>query len=148
MKHKDLQDLIGGVLLTAVGLFFALYSQRYGFGTAARMGPGYFPTVLGWVLAALGVLVALPALFRKGPPVKVQLGNFLFVMGALILFAFTLRTLGMVAATFLASFVATLADRDITWPGRFLVSAGVTLVTVLVFSMGLSMVLPLWWWNT
>jgi hypothetical protein len=148
MKHKDLQDLIGGVLLTAAGLFFALHAQRYGFGSAARMGPGYFPTVLGWVLAVLGVLVALPALFRKGPPVKVQLGNFLFVMGALILFAFTLRTLGMVAATFLSAFVASLADRDITWKGRFLVSAGVTAITVLVFSMGLSMVLPLWWWNT
>jgi hypothetical protein len=147
MKHKDLQDLIGGVLLSAVGLFFALYSQRYDFGTAARMGPGYFPTVLGWTLAVLGVLVALPALFRKGPPVKIQLGNFLFVMAALLLFAFSLRSLGMVAATFLASFVASLADRDITWKGRVLMSAGVTVLTVLVFSVGLNMVLPLWWWN-
>lgn len=147
MKHKDLQDLIGGVLLSAVGLFFALYSQRYDLGTAARMGPGYFPTVLGWTLTVLGVLVALPALFRKGPPVKIQLGNFLFVMAALLLFAFSLRSLGMVAATFLASFVASLADRDITWKGRALMSAGVTVLTVLVFSMGLNMVLPLWWWN-
>ncbi|MFN3296914.1 tripartite tricarboxylate transporter TctB family protein [Caldimonas sp.] len=147
MKHKDLQDLIGGVLLSAVGLFFALYSQRYDLGTAARMGPGYFPTVLGWTLTVLGVLVALPALFRKGPPVKIQLGNFLFVMAALLLFAFSLRSLGMVAATFLASFVASLADRDITWKGRALMSAGVTVLTVLVFSVGLNMVLPLWWWN-
>lgn len=147
MKHKDFQDLIGGVLLSATGLFFAIYSQRYGFGTAARMGPGYFPTVLGWVLALLGLLVALPALFRKGPPIKVQVGNFLYVMAALLLFAFTLRSLGLIPSTFLATFVASLADRDITWKGRVLVGAGVTAVTVLVFKVGLSMILPLWWWG-
>lgn len=147
MKNHNSQDLLGGVLLCATGLFFALYAQRYGFGTTARMGAGFFPTVLGWILAGLGVLVALPALLRKGPSVKVQVGNFLYVMAALLVFAFSLPHLGLVVATAAAAFLASMADREITWRGRAAVSAGVSLVTVLVFKIGLGVQLPLWWWQ-
>ncbi len=145
MKHRDRHDLIGGVLLGALGLFVAFYSQRYDFGTPARMGPGFFPHVLGWILAVLGVLIALPAWFRRtAEPLDVQWKNALFVLGAIVLFAFTLKPLGLVLSTFAAAFVATLADKAITWRGRLLVSAGVAAVTVAIFIGGLSMVLPLW----
>jgi len=149
VKHRDLQDLIGGVLLVALGVFVALYSlQNYDLGTAARMGPGYFPHYLGWILAGLGVLIALPAWFRRtAEKPQVQWKNLLVVTAALVLFAFTLRPLGLALATFLASFVASLADEDITWRGRLYVSAGVAVVTVGIFVGGLSMVLPVWPWS-
>ena len=46
MTRRDHHDLIGGVLMTAIGVFIALYAQRYDFGSAARMGPGYWPALL------------------------------------------------------------------------------------------------------
>jgi len=148
MRHRDLQDLIGGILLAALGVFVALYAQRYGYGTPARMGPGFFPYWLGWILAALGVQIALPAWFRRSPaPLDVQWRNLLFVLGAIVLFAFTLKLVGMVLATFASAFVATLAERDFGWRGRVIVSAGVAAVTVAIFIGGLSMVLPVWPWN-
>lgn len=148
MRHRDLQDLIGGVLLAALGVFVALYAQRYDFGTPARMGPGFFPHWLGWILAALGVLIALPAWFRRSAaPLQVQWRNLLFVLGAIVLFAFTLKLVGLVLATFAAAFVATLAERDFGWRGRMMVAAGVSAVTVAIFIGGLSMVLPVWPWN-
>ena len=148
MKNMDHRDVIGGALVVAAGLFFALYSRRYGFGSAERMGPGYFPTVLGWVLVALGVLIALPALRRgAGAPLRIQWGNFAWVIGSILLFAATLQSLGLITATFLASFMASLADREITWRGRVSVAIGVTVVTVLIFSVGLNMMLPLVWWE-
>ena len=55
MKPRDRLDLTGGSLMVAVGLFAALYARQYEFGTLARMGPGFFPQVLGWVLVVLGV---------------------------------------------------------------------------------------------
>jgi small-conductance mechanosensitive channel len=148
MRHRDLQDLIGGVVLAALGVFVALYSHRYDFGTAARMGPGFFPHWLGWILAALGVLIALPAWFRSSPaPLEVQWRNLLFVLGSIVLFAFTLKLIGLVLATFVSAFVGTLAERDFSWRGRVLTSIGVSAVTVAIFIGGLSMVLPVWPWN-
>lgn len=148
MRQRDLQDLIGGLLLMALGLFVALYAYRYDFGTPARMGPGFFPHWLGWLLAALGVLIALPAWFRRSAePLQVQWRNLLFVLGAIVLFAFTLKLVGLVVATFASAFVATLAERDFGWRGRLLVAAGVAAVTVAIFIGGLAMVLPVWPWN-
>ncbi|WP_119153510.1 tripartite tricarboxylate transporter TctB family protein [Caldimonas tepidiphila] len=148
MKHRDLQDLAGGLALSALGLFVAFYArQSYDFGTAARMGPGFFPTILGWMLAVLGLLVAVPAFFRSGSLPQVEWRTFAIVMGSVLAFAFSLKTLGLIPATALAVFLSSLADREITWRGRALVVAGVTAVTVLIFVTGLGMILPLWWWS-
>ena len=51
-------------LMIVIGLFAVWYAQRYAFGSPRQMGPGFFPVVLGWVLAGLGVLILLPALRR------------------------------------------------------------------------------------
>jgi hypothetical protein len=144
LKHRDTIDLIGGLLMTALGLFAALYARQYDFGTPARMGPGFFPQVLGWLLAVLGVLIAIPAWFRAGPKADVRWKNTLFVIASILVFGFTLKWAGLVLSTFAAAFVSTLAAEDITWRGRFIVSAGVSVVTALIFVVGLGMILPLW----
>lgn len=145
MKHRDLQDLAGGLLLTALGVFVALYARQYDMGTPARMGPGFFPQVLGWLLAVLGLLVALPAWFRRGTgKVDVQWLNLVLVLGAILLFALTLKSLGLLLATFCSALLASIAERDFSWKGRVLTAVGVAAVTAGVFIGGLSMVLPLW----
>jgi heat shock protein HtpX len=56
----DWRDLAGGLACIAIGLFVVRYaSQHYTVGETARMGPGFFPVVLGWVLTGLGGLIAL-----------------------------------------------------------------------------------------
>lgn len=148
MKHRDIQDLVGGAALSALGLFVALYArEHYDFGTLARMGPGFFPSILGWLLAVLGVLIAIPAWLRHGSMPQVEWRTFAIVMGSILLFAVSLKTLGLVLATALSVFVSSLADREISWLGRALVVVGVTAVTVLIFITGLGMILPLWWWS-
>jgi hypothetical protein len=103
---RDLHDLVGGALMTATGLFFALYGQQYEFGTMARMGPGYFPVVLGWTLAVLGLLVAVPAWWRRGTAVTVQWSNLLWCVLSLLVFAFTLKFLGVVLTSFIAALIS------------------------------------------
>lgn len=100
-------------------MFCAVHAQQnYDFGTLSRMGPGFFPTVLGWLLAFCGVLVTVPAWRRSGSPIKVAWRSLFLVLGSVVVFALTLRALGLVVSTFLAAFIATLADEEITWPGR------------------------------
>ena len=70
MKIKSQKDLWAGLMFIGFGLFFAVWAlTHYQMGTAVRMGPAYFPTVLGGLLAFLGVLVLIEA-FAMGDPNK------------------------------------------------------------------------------
>lgn len=147
MKHRDLRDIIGGLALAALGLAAAIYARDYEFGTLNRMGPGYFPIVLGILLAVLGLFVAIPAFFREGTPISVEWKTFALVMGSIVVFAAALKPLGLILATVLAVVVSSLADRETRWKGRLMTAIGVAAITYVVFSMGLSMVLPVWPWS-
>jgi hypothetical protein len=58
-------DLLAGGTFVTVGLAFVVASSRYELGSALKMGPGYYPLVLGGLLVALGVGVAVEGLFRR-----------------------------------------------------------------------------------
>jgi putative tricarboxylic transport membrane protein len=63
MKIKNPKDFWSGVMFVGSGLFFALWAMEfYQMGTAVRMGPAYFPTVLGFLLVVLGAIVLLQSL--------------------------------------------------------------------------------------
>lgn len=143
MKRRDTHDLIGGLLMSATGVFFALYGSQYAMGSAARMGPGYFPVVLGWMLAVLGLLVALPAWWRQGDAVRVQWKNLFWSVACLIVFAAALRPLGVVLAAFFASLVA-LVPTSMRLSTRLVLCAIIGGLTALIFLVGLRMTLPMW----
>jgi hypothetical protein len=147
VRDKDIRDIIGGLGLAAVGVFAVIYGQRYEFGDLNRMGPGYFPVALGMMLAVLGVLITLPAFFRRGEPITVVWKTFALVMASIVAFAFTLKLLGLVFATAIAVLVASLADNAPGWKWRLFTAAGIAVITWLVFKLGLSMVLPTWPWS-
>jgi hypothetical protein len=147
LRDKDVRDIIGGVLLTAVGIFAVVYGQRYQFGDLNRMGPGYFPVGLCLILSILGVMITLPAFLRRGEPITVAWKTFGLVMVSIVLFAFTLKLLGLVLATALAVMVALLADNAPGWKWRINTASGIALVTWLLFKLGLGMLLPTWPWS-
>src|SRR5437016_12805430 len=63
MKIRSQKDFWSGLMFIGSGLFFAVWAMEfYQMGTAVRMGPAYFPTVLGFLLAVLGGLVLLQSL--------------------------------------------------------------------------------------
>lgn len=146
---RDRQDIIGGVLLIGMGIFCAIYAyNQYELGTMARMGPGFFPMWLGILLAIIGTLILLPALSRHSDEMpKIEWRTCALVLGAIIVFAVSLRTLGLVAATALTVIIGSLADRETTWRLRLIMAVVITIFTVLIFQVGLGMVLPLWWWS-
>jgi hypothetical protein len=148
MQHRDTQDLVGGLALTALGLFAAYYAhEHYEIGNLRRMGPGFFPVSLGLTLAVLGILVALPAWFREGPVIQASWKTLGLVTLSLVVFSFALKTLGLILATALAVLLSSMADRGIGWKNRFLLCFGVAAVCYLIFIMGLGMLLPIWPWS-
>src|SRR4030095_8030134 len=65
------KDVFAGLLFIAFGIAAIVIGSGYALGTAARMGPGYFPRILGLLLIVLGLALALRALRISGPPIPV-----------------------------------------------------------------------------
>ncbi len=60
------QDVLGGLLLVGIGIAGLVFGASLDFGTARRMGPGFFPTILSWLLIGFGGMVAAGGVVRAG----------------------------------------------------------------------------------
>ncbi|MFM6986202.1 MAG: tripartite tricarboxylate transporter TctB family protein [Hydrogenophaga sp.] len=94
MAIASQKDFVSGLMFMVVGGGFAWGAVDYEIGEAARMGPGYFPFMLGLILVGLGALVTLNAL-RSGPPGGDPIGTIawrplVFILGANVLFGILL----------------------------------------------------------
>ena len=67
MKMKSQKDFFSGLMFTVVGAAFALGATTYTVGNGARMGPGYFPLMLGVLLAVLGSIIMFKAMVVETP---------------------------------------------------------------------------------
>lgn len=144
MTSSDHRDIAGGMLMTAIGLFIIVFAQRYQIGTMDNMGPGYFPLALGVLLSLFGLMIAIPAFFRTGRPITVNWRGYLFVVGSLLFYALTLRTLGLLLSTGMAVLLSSLASPVLTLKGRLVLIVCVVAIIYVVFILGLNMRLPLW----
>lgn len=143
--RRDWPDIAGGLVLAAVGAVAAGWAlAHYDLGTLRQMGPGFFPAILGTLLAALGLMVALPAWKRAAPAAKVEPAAVIAVLASILIFGAGLSRIGLVGATAAAVLVATLPAPHPGWTWRVILTVVVTALTVLVFSLGLRMTLPLW----
>jgi hypothetical protein len=146
--NRDIRDIVGGLAMMSIGAFMAWHAyNEYDIGRLARMGPGFFPVSLGIILSVIGLFIAIPAFFRPGSPIKVEFKTMLAVTLGILVFAFLLRTAGLILATMAAVLVSSVADRSITWKGRVILAVGVAGLTWGIFILGLGMLLPVWPWS-
>lgn len=111
MRTRDYRDVVSGVLLICFGAFVIYYSARYELGTFRRMGPGMFPTLLGYSLCLVGGLILVPAFFRSATEtVTIEYRSFIFVIGALVSFALTVPHFGIAPAIVVMTIVSSFAD--------------------------------------
>jgi len=135
---RDYRDLIAGAILIVGGLVFAQYSAaHYSLGEVSRMGPGMFPTALGYLLAGLGVLIGLPAWFRRGTLPLPEVRPTLLVIASVLSFALTVEFIGMVPAIFIMTGLAVLADNKMGVLATFFLASLLALSTWLIFRVGL-----------
>jgi len=147
MQLRNKQDFWSGVMFIALGLGFAWKAVSYSMGTAARMGPGYFPFWLGLVLALLGAIVLLGSLSSKATATTVDRFDariVFLVVGSVILYGAVLKFLGIYISVFLLVVVSSLASHEFNW--KVAAANGLFLVvfTYLAFIKGLGLIFPLW----
>src|SRR3954462_12494223 len=106
-------DFWSGVIFIAIGLFAIIHGTKYTIGTAARMGPGYFPRILGILMVALGLILTLRSLRSKGDPVpRWKWRPTLLVLGSVVLFGAIVKDVGMAISTVLLIMVASAASHE------------------------------------
>lgn len=143
--NRDWADICGGAVLALLGLGVAINAGlRLDFGTLRAMGPGFFPTVLGAMLALLGASVAVPAWRRGADTLTIRWGDAAAVIAAILIFGLGMSRLGVVLACFLAVLIASLPAPHPGWRWRLVLACAVTVLTYIVFILGLRMSLPVW----
>ena len=139
------KDFWAGALYIAFGAAAMWIGRDYNFGTASRMGSGYFPMVLGGILVAIGVLSVLRAFIRPGDVVDaLYLKPLLLIIGATVLFGLVLRQAGFVIALLALALISAMASQNFRLEVRAV--AGLLLLIglcALVFVKGLGLPLPL-----
>lgn len=143
MQIKNHRDFWAGILFIVTGILFMILSRQYSLGTAAKMGPGYFPTILGGLMAVLGLMVLLPAF--KGPQVKVtriELRMILLVLVAVAVYAMALPTLGFIVALFLLILISSFASHEFNLKTTLISSVVLLGFSWLVFVKGLELQFP------
>lgn len=156
MKINSQRDFTAGLLFSAFGVAFAWGATTYNVGSGARMGPGYFPLMLGIVLALLGALVMLRALVvrtENGDKIgKLAWKPLGFIIAANLLFgillgglpSIKLPAMGLIAAIYGLTFVASYAGEKVNLKEVFVLSTILSIGSYLAFVVLLKLQFPVW----
>lgn len=138
-------DVESGVLFTAAGAITMVLSTNYTFGSAARMGPGFFPIILSGLLALLGVAILVSGLRSRNPiaPAPFDLKSVLIICTAIVLFGLLLMQAGLVITVPVTVVVASFAQHQMRWRQTLVIAAALTVFTWMVFIAGLDLRIPL-----
>ncbi|MDH5265964.1 MAG: tripartite tricarboxylate transporter TctB family protein [Betaproteobacteria bacterium] len=148
MKHliKNPRDFWAGVMFLAIGAMFAGIAITYKLGTAARMGPGYFPFYLGLILVVLGFFILLGALKTKnaGPSVeKFHWGPIFWVLMPIVVFGMMLKILGMILMGLMVVIVSSIGSEEFKLKPTIWLAIGLVIFCSAVFVGGLKLPIPL-----
>jgi hypothetical protein len=139
------KDFGAGLMFAGIGLAAIVIGSSYPVGTAARMGPGYFPRGLGMILIGLGAILILNGLRTSGSPLAMRdirpLG---IVMGSVLVFALTVNYLGLALASALLVVLASTASHEFRKIEAVIAAVTLAVFVVIVFGYGLKLQLPLW----
>ncbi|MGN9906324.1 tripartite tricarboxylate transporter TctB family protein [Phytohabitans sp. LJ34] len=144
-RRRSFPDVLAGGVFVLIGGAFVVGSLSYELGTPLRMGPGYFPLLVGGILAALGLAIVLKGLvagevltFGSIPWRAVAA-----ITLAVLFFGFTVRRLGFVPTSAVTALLTTLASSRVRLLTALAVAAGLTLASTLIFVVALQLRIPL-----
>ena len=150
MTIRHAKDFWSGVLFVLLGIFFIVFVQRHELGSAARMGPAYFPTLLGGAMALIGAIIALRGLLKapadpeEGRVEKFHWGILFLILGSVVLFSLLLTTFGLMISLAAMIVVASLASQSVNWKETIAMIVLLDAIAYVVFVVGIGMYVPVW----
>jgi hypothetical protein len=144
-RRTSRPDILAGGIFAAIGGAFVVGSLGYSLGTPLRMGPGYFPLLVGGVMTALGLAIVVKGLVA-GELITfgaVPWRAIAAIVAAVLFFGFTVRRLGFVPTSAVTALLTTLASSRVKPLWAVAVAAGLTVGATLIFVVGLQLRIPL-----
>lgn len=144
-------DVYVGLIFMAIAALGLYLGKDYPRGTAVRMGTGYVPVLLCWTLMALGAVVLMAGILGRnasdgalGSKDLSVLRPLFFVTLAVVVFAYSIETLGLIIALIATMTVGSFATSSLRWIEAVVAMAALTVVCWAVFSLGLALPFPVW----
>jgi len=138
------RDFWAGMLYIVFGASAVLIARDYEMGNAFKMGPGYFPTMLGGLLMLIGLLAMWRAFWQPGTPIGTfTCKGLLLVLASTLVFGLVVRGAGLLIALPLLVLVSASASVRFRWGPSLALALGLTVFCTLVFLKGLGVPLPL-----
>ena len=156
LRIKSKRNFAAGLMFACVGAAFAIGATNYNVGSAARMGPGYFPLMVGTLLAVLGLSVVVASIGARqgdGDPIgKIAWKPLGFIIGANLLFGVLLAGLhgiglpamGLIAAIYALVVVACMAGSHFSMKSALILATVLAVGSYLTFIVGLSLQFQVW----
>ena len=156
MNIKSQKDFFSGLMFMGVGVAFAWSATTYSVGSGARMGPGYFPLLLGILLAVLGAFITFNALVVErvgGDKIgKWAFKPLVFIIAANLLFGVCLGGLpsihvpamGMMFGIYVLTFVSSMAERGMQMKATFILATVLAVISYVAFVLLLKLQFPVW----
>ena len=156
MKIKSQKDFFAGLMFLVVGVAFAWGATTYSVGSGARMGPGYFPLLLGILLAIIGAVVMFKSTVVEtegGDPIgKWAWKQIFFIIGANLLFgvllaglpSFGIPAMGLIIAIYGLTFMASLAGSSFNFKEVFILATVLAAGSYVAFVWALALQFPVW----
>ena len=139
------KDFLAGLIFVAFGLAAIVIGSAYPLGTAARMGPGYFPRILGILLIVLGGALSFRALRIKGTPLPDwKWRPVLVVLGSVVVFGIIVTHVGLALSTVGLIVASSAASTEFRWKESLVSGILLAALATGVFVYGLKLVIPVW----
>lgn len=145
IKIRNPKDLYAGLLFLFFGVFAMGMARNYPMGSAVRMGPGYFPSILGVCLTVLGVAITARSLWLVDGKIKpLVVRPLLFVLGAVFAFSFLIESQGLMMALLALIVISSLGNWEFHLHEVILLYLILAALTVGVFFYFLGLPLKVW----
>ena len=147
MRIKNFKDFYTGILFILLGGGFGGGATFYSIGTAAKMGPGYFPLMLGGLLTLIGAAILVRSLVISSDDsrmTRIFIKPGLLLFGSIAVFALLLRPAGLVISIFLIILISSLASRDLRFKEALISAMVLCIASIAVFVYALRLQIPVW----
>ena len=146
LRLKSPQDFGAGIVFTMIGLVGLYFGKDLTYGSASRMGPGYFPMWLSGIILGMGLLIGCRSLVIKGPRIEsIQIRPIFFLLAGVLVFGYLIAHIGLALSIFLMTLIAVQSRSDTRHLEMILLAIGLSVGAVLVFVYVLGQAMPPWW---
>ncbi len=143
LRVRAPQDVAAGVFLMLVAAFAVWQSAELPMGTLRSMGPGMLPRALAVLVGLSGLVLAASAFFEDGEALtRWHLRGPIFILGGVVVFALTIRTLGLAFAGPLAMIIGSFASEEARWKETVIFAVAMTTFCILLFKVALGLPIP------